>query len=91
MKLTNTRLTRIGFAVACLGCLTAGLRAQTTTPATTTTTTTTTTTVLEPNTCLGDLNNQFLGGILINGDNNLNAAQQSVKIHLVVPPGEAVP
>jgi hypothetical protein len=44
MKLTNTRLTRIGFAVACLGCLTAGLRAQTTTPATTTTTTTTTTT-----------------------------------------------
>ncbi len=41
--------------------------------------------------CLGDLNNQFLGGILINGDNNLNAAQQSVRIHLVVPPGEAVP
>ncbi len=46
---------------------------------------------LQPNSCLGDLNNQFLGGILINGDNNLNQSQQSVKIHIIVPPGEAVP
>ncbi len=43
------------------------------------------------NTCLTDLGNQFQTGILINGDNNLAAAQQSVQIHLVVPPGEAVP
>lgn len=46
---------------------------------------------LQTNSCLGDLNNQFVTGILINGDNNLNASQQSVKIHIVVPPGEAVP
>lgn len=40
---------------------------------------------------LGDLNNQFLGGVLINGENNLNQAEQTINIHLVVPPGEAVP
>ena len=40
---------------------------------------------------LGDLNNQFLGGVLINGENNLTQAEQTINIHLVVPPGEAVP
>jgi hypothetical protein len=46
---------------------------------------------LDPNTCLGDLNNTFTSGILINGDNNLGSAQQTVNIHLVVPGREAVP
>lgn len=46
---------------------------------------------LDTNTCLGDLNNQFTQGILINGDNNLSSAQQTVNIHLVVPAREAVP
>ncbi len=48
-------------------------------------------TVLQTNSALGDLNNQFVGGILINGENNLTQAQQTLNIHVVVPPGEAVP
>lgn len=46
---------------------------------------------LAPNVALGDLNNQFIGGVLINSENNLSQAQQSLRIHLVVPAGEAVP
>jgi hypothetical protein len=46
---------------------------------------------LTTNSALGDLNNQFLGGVLINGENNLNQAEQTINIHLVVPPGETVP
>ena len=70
---------------------TTGSTTTTTTTTDTTTSTTTTTTELQSNTCLNDLGNQFQTGILINGDNNLAAAQQSIQIHLVVPSGEAVP
>lgn len=34
---------------------------------------------------LGDLNNQFQNGVLVNSDNNLNSAQQTIHIHLVLP------
>jgi hypothetical protein len=44
-----------------------------------------------PTGALGDLDSQFQTGILINGENNLNQALQSVNVHLVVPSGEAVP
>jgi hypothetical protein len=46
---------------------------------------------LDPGAALGDLNNQFTTGVLVNGDNNLNTAQQTLTIHLVVPGGEAIP
>ncbi len=46
---------------------------------------------LETNEALTDLNNQFTSGILVNNDNCLNSAQQTLNIHLVVPPKETVP
>ncbi len=50
-----------------------------------------TTTEVSPASSLEDLNTQFTSGILINGENNLNQSQQSIQIHIIVPPGEAVP
>ncbi|HTC20314.1 MAG TPA: FecR family protein [bacterium] len=40
---------------------------------------------LSGNGCLGDLNNQFLNQTLVNCDNNLVSAQQTLRIRLVVP------
>jgi hypothetical protein len=46
---------------------------------------------LETNTAVGDLNSQFTTGILVNSDNNLNSAQQTLTLHLVVPGREVGP
>jgi hypothetical protein len=46
---------------------------------------------IQPSATLGDLDSQFMSGILINGDNCLNSAQQRINIHLVVPGKEVAP
>ena len=46
---------------------------------------------IQANACLNDLNNQINQNILINNDNSLSSAQQSMNIHLIVPGKEAVP
>ena len=45
----------------------------------------------QANACLNDLNTQINQNILINNDNSLSSAQQSVNIHLIVPGKEAAP
>lgn len=45
----------------------------------------------QPNSSLGDLNGQFLSGVVVNGDNNLNSAQQTIHFQLILPGRETGP